>query len=292
MRFGRTLKKSIYEPWREQYIDYKALKKLLRESDVSDQDSPTRQANGGRKWTEEDEGAFVEELINVQLEKVNNFQVETYKQLRDRTSKCESRLEALVSQLEGEQSNGEPENNGKQGDQAKETQAILKEVLEELDRITKETNELEKYSRINFTGFLKAAKKHDRKRGSNYRVRPLLQVRLAALPFNSEDYSPLLYRLSAMYSFVRQHFDGASEDRSKSFSESQPSKEYKSYKCAYGTHRLLLETNLQYSLGAPGEPPGGEDLHSATFAGSSIQPSNLQNCRGDTDRPDNHIAVF
>ena len=36
-------------------------------------------------------------------------------------------------------------------------------------------------------GFLKAAKKHDRKRGHAYRVRPLMQVRLAELPFNKED---------------------------------------------------------------------------------------------------------
>ncbi|KAI5303013.1 Phosphate metabolism transcription protein, partial [Ascosphaera pollenicola] len=60
------------------------------------------------------------------------------------------------------------------------------------------------YCRINFTGFLKAAKKHDRKRGTLYKVRPLLQVRLAELPFDSEDYSPFLYRLSTMYAFARQ----------------------------------------------------------------------------------------
>ena len=233
MRFGRTLKKSIYEPWKDYYIDYKALKKLLRESDVSDQDSPTKQADGGRKWTEEDEGAFVEELINVQLEKVNNFQVDTYKRLRDRTSECESTLEARVSPAKADKNNGEQEESTKQDGQGERKQAIMKEVLEELDSITKEMNELEKYSRINFTGFLKAAKKHDRKRGSNYRVKPLLQVRLAALPFNSEDYSPLLYRLSAMYSFIRQNLDGASEDRSKSLSESQSSRNYKSYKCMY-----------------------------------------------------------
>lgn len=240
MRFGRTLKKSIYEPWRDHYIDYKMLKRLLRESDVSDQESPIRQADGTRKWTEEDEGAFVEELINVQLEKVNHFQVETYKQLRDRTSKCESRLEMLVSEAKRVKSNGEQEEIAKDHDQGVDKQATLREVFHQLDNITKEMNELEKYSRINFTGFLKAAKKHDRKRGSNYRVRPLLQVRLAALPFNSEDYSPLLYRLSAMYSFIRQNFDGDSEERTKSFSESHPSTKYRSYKCEYSDDTFCI----------------------------------------------------
>ena len=191
MRFGRTLRNSIYDPWKSNYIDYSKLKKLLREEDSSDKGSPSRPDPEAHKWTEEDEGAFVEELVNVQLEKVNAFQVETYKQLRDRTSACEAKLErhAVPSQDEGKEGQESETNVVKP-----EKQDELREVLEELDGITKEINELEKYSRINFTGFLKAAKKHDRKRGSNYRVRPLLQVRLAALPFNSEDYSPLLYR--------------------------------------------------------------------------------------------------
>ena len=49
----------------------------------------------------------------------------------------------------------------------------------------------------------------------HYRVRPILQVRLSQLPFNSEDYSPLLYRLSAMYSFARQILSG-DESRTES----------------------------------------------------------------------------
>lgn len=191
MRFGRTLRKSIYDPWKSNYIDYSKLKKLLREEDSSDRASPSRLESEAQTWSEEDEGAFVEELVNVQLEKVNGFQVETYKQLRDRTSACEAKLEKTATPTQDEGKEGqESEVNGARPEKRDE----LKKVLEELDEITKETNELEKYSRINFTGLLKAVKKHDRKRGSNYRIRPLLQVRLAALPFNSEDYSPLLYR--------------------------------------------------------------------------------------------------
>ena len=180
MHFSKTLKNSIYEPWKSNYIDYAKLKQLLRE------DGPREEE---KKWTEDDEGQFVEELVNVQLEKVNAFQSETYKSLRERTSECESKLEKLT-EAEKKDQQAEDEDEKKDG----ENQETLKEVLKELDDITEEVNELEKYSRINYTGFLKAAKKHDRKRGSSYKVRPLLQVRLAALPFNSEDYSPLLYR--------------------------------------------------------------------------------------------------
>lgn len=176
MRFGKTLKKSIYPPWESKYIDYVRLKKLLRENDSTGQDV--------QAWTEDDESHFVEELVNVQLEKVNSFQVDTYKHLRDRISECEGQLDSQVP-------SGNAEESGKL---AEYDEDVLRSTLAQLDEITMEVNELEKYSRLNFTGFLKAAKKHDRRRGSNYRVRPLLQVRLAALPFNSEDYSPLLYR--------------------------------------------------------------------------------------------------
>ncbi|KAK5141481.1 hypothetical protein LTR04_002587, partial [Oleoguttula sp. CCFEE 6159] len=217
MKFGSILRKSVYPPWKDFYIDYDKLKKLLRDDGYDEE-------NG---WTEDDEGAFVEELVNVQLEKVHAFQSETYQKLRDRTSKCEAKLDPVVISATGDieqedEQDGEAESSvkNKPAPSDEEKDKIVKEVLEELDSITKEINELEKYSRINYTGFLKAAKKHDRRRGHAYRVRPLLQVRLAALPFNKEDYSPLLYRLSAMYSFVRQNLEGK-DRRGLSVSDSQ-----------------------------------------------------------------------
>lgn len=198
-------------------MDYAKLKKLLRENESSDIDA--------QAWTEEEESRYVEELVNVQLEKVNAFQADTSKRLREQTSGCEGRINRLVSSSDAEDTGQGP---GKQSSQ--DEGDVLRSTLVKLDEITKEVNELEKYSRINFTGFLKAAKKHDRRRGSKYRVRPLLQVRLAALPFNSEDYSPLLYRLSAMYSFVRQRLHGDSE-RTPSMTESKSGAEtYKSQK--------------------------------------------------------------
>lgn len=190
MRFGKTLKNSIYEPWASNYIDYAKLKQLLREDDPSEEE--------GREWTEDDEGRFVEELVNVQLEKVNAFQAETYKGLRERTSDCEARLEKeSETETEGKETSGQSYDQDEKQDEKSQEDDNLQQVLKELDGITKEINELQKYSRINYTGFLKAVKKHDRRRGTKYKVRPLLQVRLAALPFNSEDYSPLLYRYVA-----------------------------------------------------------------------------------------------
>lgn len=268
MRFGLTLKLSIYSPWRDQYIDYPKLKKLLRDEE-SAPNSPAAEPKED-PWTEQDEGAFVNELVNVQLEKVHAFHKETYERLRDRTAKCEANLDNVaVAEIGKAEAQKEDENhasvddaggrnqglfrgattsnddgsrsgNGKQPFPSEQEQKnILKQTLEELDQITKEIGELEKYCRINYTGFLKAVKKHDRKRGASYRIRPLLQVRLAALPFNKEDYSPLLYRLSAMYSFIRQHLDGV-ESRGLSMAESQPGQdEYISQKFWVHPENLL-----------------------------------------------------
>ena len=214
------MQRSVYEPWASSYIDYSKLKKLLREDEPEDI---------SKSWTENDEAKFVEELLNSQLEKVNSFQDETYKSLRERTTQCEARLQKLAGTGDG--------SDGRRLDEKRPTKTL--DTVLELDKITKEINELEKYSRVNFTGFLKAAKKHDRRRGSMYKVRPLLQVRLAALPFNSEDYSPLLYEISAMYSFARQLTEGESE-RSKSMSESiSASEKYTSRKFWVHPENLL-----------------------------------------------------
>lgn len=95
-----------------------------------------------------------------------------------------------------------------------EAKTAMSETLKELDEISFHINQLQKFNRINFTGFLKAAKKHDRrtraigvdgkakkvKQGEGgLMVRPLLQVRLSALEFNKEVYSPLLYRYAAIF---------------------------------------------------------------------------------------------
>ncbi|KAF2280408.1 SPX-domain-containing protein [Westerdykella ornata] len=218
MRFGTTLRKNIYPPWREHYVDYDRLKRLLKESDTGSIDSESE------TWTADDESAFVDELMNTQLHKVHKFQTDMSQQLRDRTSACEKKLEPLAlgpkeKEIETEGEDAGAKGKEREGVSPEEREKILKETLEELDNITKEVKELEKFSRLNYTAFFKATKKHDRKRGQAYRLRPFLETRLAAHPINSEDYSPLVIRLSAMYSFVRQSLEGKPKE-ALSFAES------------------------------------------------------------------------
>jgi SPX domain protein involved in polyphosphate accumulation len=213
MRFGRKLRNSVYAPWKEQYIDYGKLKSLLRE-DVEDD----------RAWTEDDENIFCDEILNVQLEKVAAFQASTFQELEQRADKAGEKLRDLA-----------PEDGKPKGDI---TASRFKEIEEELDAIINETKELKKYSSINYTGFLKIVKKHDRKRGNNYKIRPMLQMSLSKRPFNSEQgYSPLLNKLSMMYFVVRQQLEETSEQPGASESDAQSTthngERYTAYKCMF-----------------------------------------------------------
>lgn len=220
MRFGQTLKNSVYPPWKDKYLDYDKIKKLLRE----DEASPQGRGGESSAWSERDEENFVHELVTVQLEKVHQHQVDAATAIRDRTSAAETKLQQTT---DGSVQNEE------------EKKKVAQETLKELDSISKEITELKKFSRVNYTGFLKAAKKHDRRRGQKYRVRPILQVRMGETPFNSEDYQPLLFRLSTMYTWARQVLEGEEVDRTTSHTSVRPQDKYTAYKFWVHSDNLL-----------------------------------------------------
>lgn len=195
MRFGKTLRESINGPWKDKYIDYNKLKTLLRE-DKSDDDNET--------WTEDDENRFCEEIFNVQLQKVAQFQEDQVTALRARADAAFAKLKKLAPPPPTD-TDAEPPTI------TDETKASLKELEKELDSIMDQVKELKKYSSINYTGFLKIVKKHDRKRGDRYKVRPMMQHSLAQRPFNSEQgYASLLNKLSIMFYAIRQQVEADS----------------------------------------------------------------------------------
>lgn len=184
MRYGQTLRESVYQPWKAHYLDYPKLKNLLRED----------RKNDDKPWTEEDENRFSDELFNVQLEKVSKFQKEQLESLKARGDAAFEKLKDMAP------SEDKPKSDI--------TAARLAELKEELDSITNEVRELKKYSSTNYTGFLKIVKKHDRKRGDRYKVRPLIRMNLSDRGLNSEEaYSPLLKKLSNMYYIISSHLD-------------------------------------------------------------------------------------
>ncbi|CAK7262521.1 Phosphate metabolism transcription protein [Sporothrix epigloea] len=232
MRFGKTLRESIYAPWRAEYIDYGKLKVLLRDDDYASSDNE----DGDSRWTEDDENRFCDEIFNVQLEKVANFQESRLNSLRERADAVFEKLRELTPGNEGSDSGtsanavfdvdvggstGGSTGGSSRGsaagapkDKSEITVQRVQEIEAELDRITNEVRELRRYSSLNYTGFLKIVKKHDRKRGNHYRIRPMMQVSLARRPFNSEAvYSPLLAKLSLIYEAVRQYLNPDEDNR-------------------------------------------------------------------------------
>ncbi|KAI8630888.1 VTC domain-containing protein [Xylariaceae sp. FL1651] len=191
MRFGKTLRESVYPPWRSEYMDYAKLKSMLRENTSEDDDTP---------WTEDDENRFCDEIFNVQLEKVSQFQAKLSASLKQRADSAFEKLRELA-----------PSDDKSKSDI---TNLRLRELQAELDAIVNEVKELKKYSSVNYTGFLKIVKKHDRKRGDRYKVRPMMRVSLSEHGLNSEQrYSSLLNKLSLMYYAINQNLDEAEQQQ-------------------------------------------------------------------------------
>ncbi|KAK9478967.1 VTC domain-containing protein [Lipomyces japonicus] len=185
MLFGVKLADEIYKPWSQSYIDYERLKRLLKDDDDNKPGSGSKSVaarHGPLTWTEKEESNFVTAL-DAELEKVYAFESHKYADLKDKLAAAEARIPAA---------------------QESNLNTDFTAFEKELDSILAEAQELERFTRLNYTGFFKIVKKHDR-RYSKYSVKPLLQVRLAALPFNSENYSPILYKLSFLYAFIREN---------------------------------------------------------------------------------------
>ncbi|KAH3668891.1 hypothetical protein OGAPHI_002646 [Ogataea philodendri] len=196
MLFGVKLQNEIFPPWKDHYIKYDYLKRLLKENViVSTEDSRhlglSSEVSG---WSEKDESTFATELDS-ELEKVYSFQISKYKELDEEISKLELQSEEYLKNL--------ADKKAKEFD----TRSFQKK-LEELLSLAKE---LDHFARLNFTGFIKIVKKHDRLH-KGYSVKALLNVRMKSLPLNniSEDTSPYLFRISTLYSFVRDQLGSSS----------------------------------------------------------------------------------
>ncbi|KAH6885912.1 VTC domain-containing protein [Thelonectria olida] len=215
MRFGKTLRESVYPPWKDKYIDYAKLKSLLREDHSPDDDAQ-------QPWTATDEERFCDEIFNNQLDKIAQFQEQRFNALKQRVDSAFEKLKELAPiEPVSQDADNKPESSDTDAN-ASDAAAVshkgeisasrLRTLETELDDITNEVRELKKYSNINYTGFLKIVKKHDRKRGDRYKVRPMMQLSLAQRPFNSESgYSPLLNKLSIMYYAIRQQLEEGSD---------------------------------------------------------------------------------
>ncbi|KAF9950646.1 vacuolar transporter chaperone [Mortierella alpina] len=168
MKFGDHLSLSIQPDWSFNYISYDELKNVLKTRTHS------------QLWNETDEGYFVE-LLERELEKVYSFQNVKVGEIR-------RKLEFYSSQAQEFKKNGAEE----------ETWRAL-EI--EIYKLIAEIDVLAKYTRLNYTGFLKIVKKHDKQ--TRWMLKSIFHVRLNSKPFHKENYDAVIVRLSSIYHIVQ-----------------------------------------------------------------------------------------
>lgn len=192
MLFGNKLEAEMYAPWKEYYLNYTHLKKLLKEGVILQ-----------NNWNDKDEQNFVSALDS-DLEKVYTFQSNKYDELNDKLNDLQLETETPSNKFD------------------------VTKFSNDLETILQSAQELNHFQRLNYTGFIKIVKKHDRLH-PQFNVKPLLNVRLKNLPFHSEDYSPLIYKISALFQFLRENYD-LNQSLSKLSSFNEETQDYQIYK--------------------------------------------------------------
>lgn len=193
MLFSNKLQNEVYPEWLEYCLDYSKLKKLLKEGVILQ-----------NSWTDKDEQTFVSAL-DENLEKVYTFQSNMYDELNEKLDDLQLETETTSNKFS------------------------VEKFQDKLENILTLTNHLNHFQRLNYTGFVKLVEKHDRLH-QEFSVKPLLNVRLKSLPFHSEDYSPLLYKVSALFQFLRENYDiNQSLSKLSSFEDSLQ-QEFQSFK--------------------------------------------------------------
>ncbi|EJT75410.1 vacuolar transporter chaperone 4 [Gaeumannomyces tritici R3-111a-1] len=190
MKFAEQLRASILPDYQWYYIDYPGLKAELKQPTGPFRSRPddATEGAGGREWSEEDEGRFVR-LLEAELDKVHTKQQVKAIEISRRIAVSEKEVNDLV--------NRQNERGTGPGPSAEEF-----ELLEaDLSDIIADVHDLAKFVQVNYTGFYKIIKKHDKT--TNWHLKPVFDSRLKAKPFYKENYDAQVVKLSKLYDLTR-----------------------------------------------------------------------------------------
>ncbi|KAJ3342156.1 vacuolar transporter chaperone [Entophlyctis luteolus] len=175
--------------WVYYYLDYDVCKRFLK-------------GVASSELTDLDEAAFVE-ILDRELEKVASFRTMKGDELSRRVAKAERQVAALftshpsIAQLISSPVLG-----------ATPEETLLASVRAQVSHLLEEVADLSKYTRLNYTGFLKILKKHDRY--TRFQLKPTFLLRLRARPFYEMSVEHLVVRLSRIFNNVRMRGIGGS----------------------------------------------------------------------------------
>ncbi|KAK5008466.1 vacuolar transporter chaperone, partial [Cryomyces antarcticus] len=115
-----------------------------------------------------------------------------------RIKASEKEVNDVIARSEPRRGEGEPQQNG-QGEGPTEEDFMLLE--EDLSDIIADVHDLAKFTQLNYTGFQKIIKKHDKQ--TSWHLKPVFAARLRAKPFFKGNYDAFIVKLSRLYDLVR-----------------------------------------------------------------------------------------
>lgn len=184
MKFGEQLKTSLIKDYYYYYIAYDDLKHELKKGCAAG-------------WNEQFEEGFVRQLES-ELDKVYTFQKVKSTEIMRRIKDADKDVNTLICAAQSS-------NNIY-------TEQQYEDLEEELSDIIADVHDLAKFTRLNYTGFQKIIKKHDKQTG--WFLKPIFLVRLNAKPFFKDNYDDLVVKLSKLYDLVRTRGNPVTGDSS------------------------------------------------------------------------------
>ncbi|GME77442.1 unnamed protein product [[Candida] boidinii] len=179
MKFGETLKSSLIKDYSYYYVQYDELKYLLKKG----------LSKSNNKWTNNLEEEFVSQLEQ-ELDKIFNFVKLKHQEILRRIKDSETLVFTTV-----ENSKNAPE------EELDLYEQDFEDLEEELSDIIADVHDLAKFTRLNYIGFQKILKKHDKQ--THFILKPIFSARLDAKAFYKDNYDSLIVKLSTLYDLVR-----------------------------------------------------------------------------------------
>ncbi|KAL8826919.1 MAG: hypothetical protein Q9170_007217 [Blastenia crenularia] len=207
--FGQQLRTSLLKDYYYYYISYQDLKDALK-TPYESSPTPENPHPKRRPWNEDDEKAFVAELEG-ELDKVWTFQRVKSGEVVRRIKTSEKEVNDVIARLE----NRGPRRTSVNGNSTVEdddvpTEADFMLLDEKLSDIIADVHDLAKFTQLNYTGFQKIIKKHDKQ--TQWHLKPVFAARLKAKPFFQDNYDAFIVKLSKLYDLVRTRGHPAAGD--------------------------------------------------------------------------------
>jgi SPX domain protein involved in polyphosphate accumulation len=142
-----------------------------------------------------------------ELDKVYTFQKVKSSEIVRRIKASEKEVNETIARTQAAQNT---DDRAARADAPTEDEYMLLE--EDLSDIIADVHDLAKFTQLNYTGFQKIIKKHDKQ--THWHLRPVFAARLNARPFFKDDYDSTVVNLSKLYDNVRTRGSPAKGDSS------------------------------------------------------------------------------